>query len=102
MEGSDVRGKGYSCLRFAYCLNGIFIGGLHVYDRVHNGPRQIWWSMYGDFGPLWHTAAVQLDLTSVSEVGAFDTHYIARVPIHNTKQWASTNPRYSLEALIRN
>ena len=85
MEGSDVRGKGYFCLRFAYCLNGFFIGSLRVYDRVRHRPRQILWSMSGDFGPLWHTAAVQLDLTSVSEVGAFDIHYIARVPIHKTK-----------------
>ena len=69
VEGANVRGKGYFCLRFAYCLNGREMGDLRVYDRVDDGPRLRLWSMAGDFGPQWHTAAVQLNITSVSEVG---------------------------------
>ena len=76
MEGSEVRGKGYFCLHFAHCHNGYHIGVLRVYDRVGNGPRQTWWSLARDFGPKWHTAAVQLDLTSVREVGVIDARYM--------------------------
>ena len=76
MEGSQAHGAGYHCLRFAHCHNGFHIGDLRVYDRVGNGPRQTWWSLAGDFGPRWHTAAVQLNLTSVTEVGVFDARYV--------------------------
>ena len=76
MEGSEVRGKGYFCLRFAHCHNGFHIGVLRVYDRVGNGPRQTWWSLAGYFGLHWHTAAVQLNLTSVTEVGVFYARYM--------------------------
>ena len=79
MEGSEVRGKGYFCLRFAHCHNGFHIGDLRVYNRVGNGPRHTWWSLAGDFGPHWHTAAVQLNLTSVAEVGVFDVRYMTYI-----------------------
>ena len=70
VESNRFQGRGYICLRFAFCLNGEDVGDLRVYDRVDDGPRQTWWYMAGDFGPQWHTAAIQLNLTSVSEVGA--------------------------------
>ena len=76
MEGSEVRGKGYFCLRFAHCHNGLSLGPLRVYVRVSNGRRQTWWSLAKNFGPRWHTAAVQLDLTSVTEVGVLYARYM--------------------------
>ena len=76
MEGSDVRGKGYYCLRFAHYQNSYHIGELRVYDRIGKRPRQTLWSLAGDFGPKWHTAAVQLNLTSVTQVGVFHDRYM--------------------------
>ena len=71
LEGGDFHGVGYHCLRLAYCHNGFQMGDLRVYDRVGKGKRKKWWSMAGDYDLNWHTAAVLLDITSVSEVGAF-------------------------------
>lgn len=71
LEGDDFHGGGYHCLRLAYCHNGFHMGDLRVYDRVGKGKRKTWWSMAGDYDFNWHTAAVLLDITSVSEVSAF-------------------------------
>ena len=70
VESNKFRGRGCFCLRFAFCLNGDDVGDLRVHARADGGPRLTWWYMAGDFGPHWHTAAAQLNLTSVSEVGA--------------------------------
>ena len=80
MEGSKAHGAGYYCLHFAHCHNGHHIGDLRVYDKIGNGERHTWWSLAGDFGPKWYTAAVQLDLTGVTEVGVFDARYVTRMP----------------------
>lgn len=56
------------CLRFFYCMNGFHTGILRVYRIVNDISRDFVWKMSGDRLPGWKMAAIDLNMTSVTEV----------------------------------
>jgi len=49
-------------------MNGYHAGLLRAYIRRAGGPRSVRWQMYGDQGPGWKSADIELNMTSVTEV----------------------------------
>ena len=69
LEGNDFRRGGRNCLRFYYSMNGFHCGELAVYTRIKNGNRVTRWKLDGDLETRdWQRAAVDLDMSSVTEV----------------------------------
>ena len=65
--GDQFNRRGRSCLRFAYSMNGFHVGDLRVYEKGSAG-KVYKWVLYGDQGQDWHSAAVDFNMDSVSEV----------------------------------
>jgi len=56
------------CMRFYFTMNGFHTGILRVYRVISDVLRDFLWMMSGDQLPGWKIAAVDINMTSVTEV----------------------------------